>query len=154
MVSGCFALLCFMPVCNACSWFLRKWESGVPLHFKPADNSHPWFYRKWVAIMPCYILRCWWCLLLVLQLVSSCCALLPFKLANDACAWLFSLWVAAVLSSNWSWLIMVVHGFLVCEWLLCLAVFQAGWQCLSLAFQDVCGSYALLHFKLTDNAYS
>ena len=153
MVSGCLALLFSKSVGDACSWLLRKWDSSVPLCFKPADNSHPWFYRKWVAVMPYCILRCWWCLSLVLQLVSGCCAMLPFKLANDAFPRLFSLWVATVPSSNWSWLMKLVHGSLVCEWLLCLAVFQASWQCISLVFQDVSDSCALLHFKMADNAY-
>ena len=86
--------------------------------------------------------------------MSGCCALACFKPANNACSWLFSWWVAVVPWCVSSLLTMPVLDSPACGWLLCLAVFQACWQCLFLALQYVSGCYALLCFKPADNAYS
>ena len=67
---------------------------------------------------------CWW---FALQYVGGCCALLCFKPADDACPLLSSMWVTAVCVS--SMLMMPVLWSPGCEWLLCLAVFQACWWC-------------------------
>ena len=47
---------------------------------------------------------------------------------------------------------MPVLGSPVCEWLQCLAVFQAYWWCLYLALQEVSGCSALLCLNTTDDA--
>ena len=67
-------------------------------------------------------------------------------------ALLSSMWVTAVPHCVLSLLIMPVLGSSECEWLLCLTVFQACWQCLFFALQDVSNCCALLGFKPTDNA--
>ena len=85
--------------------------------------------------------------------VSGCCALVCFKPADDAWPWLSSMWVAAVPWCVSSLLTMSVLGSPVCEWLLCHDVFQACWQWLSLALQDVSGCCALVCFKPADDAY-
>ena len=152
-------------------------DSCALLYFKPADNSCPWLSSKWVAAVPWCVSSlmtmpvlgspaceqqlclgvfqaCWQYLSLVLQLVSGSCALLCLKLINNACPWLFRKWVAAVHCYLSSSLTMHVLGSPACEWLVCLPVFQALWQCLFLALQLVSGYCALLCFKPGDNACS
>ena len=94
------------------------------------------------------VFQAWWqFLFLALQEVSNSCALMCFKPSDYACPWLsrkwvpavpccvssmvtmpvlgFSLWVATVPCCFLSLVTMLVFGPSVCEWLLCLAVFQA-----------------------------
>ena len=134
--------LALQPV-SGCSGFLT---------FKYADNTCSWFSSMWVAAVACWLSSMLTCLFLALQLVSGCCGLLCFKHADNACPSLSSVLVAAVAFCVSSLLIMSVLGPPGCEWLQWLSVFQACWQCLSLALQDVCGCCGLLCFKHTDNA--
>ena len=76
-------------------------------------------------------------LLVAYQPVSSRCALLCFKAADDACPLLSRMWVAAVPYCVSGLLMMPVLCSPESEWLLCLAVFQACWWCLSSTLQFV-----------------
>lgn len=109
---------------------------------------------EWLLYLAAF-LACWCCLPLPHQYVSSCIVLLHFSFAHHACLWLFSLCVAVVPWCNSSLLMIpvldsLVGGWLLClaafrldktypgslesEWLLSLAVFQACWLSLLLAF--------------------
>ena len=94
---------------------------------------------------------CWQSLSLAVQEVSGCCALLCFKLANNSCPWLSSGWVAVMPCCVSSLLTIPVLGSPGGEWLLCLAMFLACWQSLSLALQWVSGYCVLLCFRPVDN---
>ena len=74
------------------------------------------------------------------------------KPADYAYYWFSSMWVIAVPYSVTNLLTMLVYGSLECEWLLCLVVFQACWQCLSLALQRVSVFYTMQYFKPTNYA--
>ena len=78
--------------------------------------------------------------------------MLHFKHADDACSWPSRMWVAAVPCYLFNLLTTAVLCSAACEWLLCLVAFKpVDDACLWL--QSVSGCYALLHFKLADNAY-
>ena len=62
-----------------------------------------------------------------------------FKDANNACPLLTRKWVVSVPHWVWSLLAIPVLGSSECEWLLCLVAFQAYWQYLFLALQEVSG---------------
>ena len=147
------------------------------LCFKPTEEAYPWLFRKWVAAIDCCISSlltmpvlgslecewllyfamfqaCWKSLSLALQPVSGCCALLCFKLADTSCSWLTRKWVAAVHCCDSSLLTIPILGSPVCEWLLCLALFQACWEYLFLALQPVSGCCAFLCLKAVDNPCS
>ena len=70
------------------------------------------------------------------------------KPADNACSWLFSLWVAAVTCYASS--LIHIFGSPVCGWFPCLTVFWFCWQCWSLACQLVSGCHSLLCFKPAD----
>ena len=74
-----------------------------------------------------------------------------FPASDDACSWLFRLWVAVATCWISSLLIMTVFGSSGCEWLLYIAKFQACWPWLSLALQTVGGCCALVNFKPADH---
>ena len=175
-VSGCSDLLCFKPTDNPCLWLFREWMTALPCCFKPADNPYLWFSREWVPAVHCCVSSllttsvlgppesewllclamfqaCWQSLFLALQDVSGCCGLLCFKPAKNACSWLFSLWVATVHCCVSRLLTISVFNSSVGEWLLCNTVFQACWQSLSLALQEVSSCCALLCLKPADNLY-
>ena len=168
VVPCCISGLLTMPVLGSpgCEWlwclamFLACWQCC------------PWLFREWVAVVPCcfsslltmpilgssgsewlwclvVFLACWQCLSLTLQPVSSCDALLALlclQPADNAGTWLSSWWVAVVPCYVSSLLTISVLGSSVCEWLWCLAVFLACWQCLFMALQAVSGCDALLFF--------
>ena len=126
-------LPCF-AVFQACWWCLPSALQGVSgchalLCFKPADNACPLLSRMWVAAMPCC--------------VSS-------LLADDSCPLHSREWVAAMPCCVSSLLMMPVICSPACEWLPCLAMFQACWWCLSSVLQEVSGCHALLCFKPAD----
>ena len=83
--------------------------------------------------------------------MSGFCALLCFKPNDNDHSWLCSGWVAVVPCCVSSLVTMPVLASLVCEWLLCLTVFQAWWQCLSVTLQEVSGCCALMCFQSADN---
>ena len=152
LVSGCCGLLCFKPADNACAWLFSLWVAAVgccisSLLTMPVLGSPGSEWLLWVAVFH----ACWQCLSLALQSVSGYCGLLCFKPADNACPWLSSMWVAAVGCCVSSLLTMPVLGSPASEWLLWVAVFQACWQCLSLALQLVSGCCELLCFKVADN---
>ena len=150
-MSGCYILLCLKPADNACSWLSSLWVAAVPC-YAWSNNDCSWLFRKWVATVPCCVVYQLTILSLVLQEVSSCCVLVCFKPTDNDFPWLFSLWVAAVPGCVSCLLTMPILGSPVCEWLLCLTVFQACWQCLSLTLQTVSGWCALLCFRPANNA--
>ena len=151
-VSGCCVLLCIKPADDACSWLSSMWVAAVSccvssLLMMPVLGSPE---GEWLLCLALYQ-ACWWCLFLALQNVSGCCVLLCIRPADDACPWLFSMWVAAVSCCVSSLLMMPVLGSPGSEWLLCLAVHQACWWHLSLALQPVSDCCVLLSIRRDDN---
>ena len=148
-MSSCSALLSFKSTDYAYLWLSREWVAAVPccissLLMMPVLGSLACVWLQCLAMFlslliisvlgspGCEWLQCiamlqayWWYLPLALQFVSGSKALLCFKSANDACPWLFSLWVAAMPCCVSSLLMVPVLGSSGSEWLQCLAVPQA-----------------------------
>ena len=194
------AVLCCVSECWQCSLMVLQFVSDycVSVCFKPANKACSWLSSKWVAAVPWFVSSmltmpglgspececllcldvfpvCWQCLLLALQYVSVCGALvclkptdnacswlflqgvsgcyvlMCFKPADNACSWLFSKWVTAV-SCVSSLLIASIFGSAACEWLWCLSVFQVCWWYLFLALQVVGVYHTSLCLNLADSA--
>ena len=136
--------LALQDVSSCCSLLISSLLTMTDLH----SSGCGWLL--WLAVSQ----ACWQCLFLALQWVSGYCALPCFKLGDNACPWLSSLWVTVVACCVSSLLTMPDLGSPVGEWFLWLAVFQLCWQWLSLALQRVGGCCGLLCFKPTDNSCS
>ena len=96
---------------------------------------------------------CWQYLSLPLQDVSGCYALPCFKPANNACPWLFSMWVAAVLCRYFKPPANNACPWLSRMWVVAVPCSVSSlWQCLPLALQRVSGFFALRCFKPANNA--
>ena len=142
-----WCLSAILAVNHAHLLLIREWVAVVPYcNFSPL--SMPVLHSlgsEWLWCLA-VILACWSYLSMAPQFVGGCSALLQFKPADHAFAWLSRMWVAVVSCCKSSLLTMPVLGSLVCEWLWCLAGILTCWLCLSLALQDVSGCGALLEF--------
>ena len=169
LVSAYWPLLCFKVDGHACSWLLREWVATVSCCcVSSLLTMSVSAFRKWVTAMPC----CASSSLITPILDYSACewllGLSDFRLADHVCSWLFSLWVAA-LPCCISTLLIIANHILPRMWVVaplsciscllrmlifyspesefwpCFSAFQACWQCLLFALQQVshCHPYCI-----------
>ena len=127
LVGGCSGLLCFKCTDDACAWLSRMWVATVACCVSyelrmPVLGTSGSEWLQWLGMFQAY----WWCLSWVLQVVSGCSGLLYFEPTDDACPWLFRMWVA-VLSCHRLSLRSPVLGFSGSVLLWCLTVFYSHW---------------------------
>ena len=144
-VSSCYAFLCFKSAHNLYPLLSREQVATVSCYISSLLTM-PVFGSLVCKLLSCLSMfqACWWCLSLDIQSVSDCYALLCFSYnaypwfsrrwvascllcfmhADDTCPLLSREWVTAIHPCASDLLMKPILCSLVCEWLLCLTVFQ------------------------------